>query len=157
MNQKNTIFLFIFFFTLFSYSLSNQWKLSRSYGDIRIYISPNQTRLTVSMNQDLSKEFKIQKDMIEKTAKTKRQMLSMMGMEDWEISSRGITIEKEKAKLFIQGSYIDSKNRKVYFVEHHDYTSNKSLQMLLTHFDPLVLKQDSEETALNPIRREYGF
>ena len=56
------LFLWAFFCSFSSYSLPSkaQWKLSRSYGDISIYISSNKTRLTVSFKEELSKEFKIQ-------------------------------------------------------------------------------------------------
>ena len=150
-------FLLIFFCSLSSYSLSSQWKLSRSYGDINIYTSANKTRLTVSFKEELSKDFKIQKDMVEKTTEKKRQMLSMMGMENWEISSSNTAIEKDSAKIYLQGSYTDSKNRKVHYIEHHYYTPKGALQMLVSHSDPALLKQDGRETTLKPILKEYGF
>ena len=144
---------------LSSYSLSThgEWKLSNSYGDISIYKSSNKTRLTVSFKENLSSDFKIQKDMIQKTAEKKRQMLSMMGLENWEISSNHITVEKDFAKLYIQGSYTNSKDRKVHFIERHYYTPRGALQMLLTHSDLSVLEQDGREETLSSMRKEHGF
>ena len=95
--------------------------------------------------------------MIKKTADAKRQMLSMMGLENWEISSSDITTEKDSAKLYLQGSYTDSKGRKVHFVERHYYTPRGALQMLLTHLDPGLLRRDSREKELKSIRKDYDF
>ena len=156
---KLALLLFIFFYSLSSYSLSSRdkWKLLRSYGNISIYTSTNNTRLTVNSKEYLSKSFKIKKNMIEKTANKKSQMLSMMGMKNWKISSSRITREKNSSKFYIQGSYTDSKDRKVHFIELHYYKSRGALQMLLTHSNPVSLQQDSQETTLNPIRKKYGF
>lgn len=150
-------FFILLILLLFSSMSYGKWTLSRSYGDINIYISANQTRLTVSFKEDLSKDFKITKDMIEKTAGQKRQMLSMMGLADWKVSSNRVTTQKDSAKLYIQGEYTDSKSRKVHFVERHYYTPKGALQMLFTHSDLAVLRRDSREKELKSIKQEYDF
>ena len=143
--------LFIFLFSPFSYG---KWTLSRNYGDVSIYKSSNSTRLTVSFKDIPPQSFNLKKA-VKKTKEQKRRMLSMMGLENWDISSHHVTKKGDTSKLYLRGTYNDSKNRKVHFVEHHYYTQKGTLQMLLTHQDSSVLERDSQETALGSIRKKY--
>ncbi|MDE0152046.1 MAG: hypothetical protein OXK80_06105 [Bdellovibrionales bacterium] len=131
---------------------SNYWNPHRSYGGVIIYISPNNTRLTLKNKNSNN----IPPDnMVEKTLEEKKKMLSLIGIEDWTVTNSEFKKENENTNLSINGHYTDSKGRKVHFAEKHFYSRRQSLQILMTHFDPDKLDEDLNMPALESLIHSY--
>lgn len=121
------------------------WELHKSYGDTHIYKSSDGHRLTLRGEKvELNLE-KIDEKQAQAVEDTKKDMLRVIGVRDWEVSARDLTELENEKKIFLSGSYINSKSEKVYFTEIHRYRKDQKVQALITADSQLSLKVDDKE------------
>ena len=82
----------------------------------------------------------------------------MFGIKNWEVNRYNVTKEREDiSRVTLEGSYIDPKERRIYFLEYHYYSSKKMLQILLTHESKSELNKDSGLSKVRKFKKQYGF
>ena len=150
------ILLLIFFISpIFCFA---SWKLKTSYEGVSIYTSPHKTRLILRSDTPQKGE-KITKKSIKESAATKRKILAQIGITKWEVSKSSVKKDKKRGvtRVELHGSYRDSSNKPVYFVEHQFYSSTKQLQLLLTNSKKDSLKKDAKLQNLEEFQKKYGL
>ena len=81
------IFLYLLFFSMPLICQAN-WNLKTEYEDTSIYVSPDNTRLTLNFKSTqvpIDPE-KIDSSLIQKTAKAKKRMLAIIGITNWTVT-----------------------------------------------------------------------
>ena len=121
-----------------------------------VYISPNSTRLALTSRSTEAKQKKFSKDLLDQLKEDKQKMLSLIGVNEWEISKSDIQKNNDTTNVVLEGSYLDTAGNTTHFVEYHFYAPAKNLQLLLTNENFSKLKLDSQESKIAEFRRSHG-
>ena len=97
------------------------------------------------------------KDLLRRLKKDKEKMLALIGVTNWKVDKTDLYDNKGITSIRLAGSYIDSFQKKVHFVEYHYYSSSKRLQILLTNSTKSRLEKDSKLANIKAFRNEYGI
>lgn len=133
------------------------WSLKRKIDDISIYQSKNLTRLTVNYRSTKLKNKKFTKDLLNKIKKDKEKMLAMIGVTDWKVDKTDLNKKNGVTNIKLAGSYVDSSQEKIYFVEYHYYSKSKRLQILLTNPKKRALDKDAKPVKIEKFKGKYDI
>ena len=143
--------------TFYSQLVLADWSLTGNYDDNSVYKSENDTRLVASYNSVQFESKKITKNLIETLAKEKEKMLGMMGITAWQVDKTNLEKRGDVTHVRLDGSYVDSSQEKVFFIEYHYYSDTKKLQLLLTNGEKSSLDKDAVYSNLKKIRGQYDI
>ncbi len=148
---------YLLFFCFFTTSIYAKWSFKSDYGQTKIYISENETRLTINFVETEKKKKEVTKDLIESLKNDKKKMLALMGVTNWKVTSQEIENKKGVSRVILTGSYTDTEGKKTYYKEFHFYSSIKKLQILLINSSKEKLEKDGVLTNISNFKDNYGF
>lgn len=143
---------FLFFFTFLicshSYAELNGWKLVRDTKGVRVWISKDNPNITGSMEiRKLIKKIEWTDSAREtyfKGLNVKKNLLAFIGITNWNVQQHSWSQENEIYYLKVIGSYINSAQQEIVFVEEHAFLPDKTVQLLYTK--PANLKDSFPKT-----------
>ena len=144
-------------FILFSNLVFANWNLKRDYEDTLLYMSPNSTRLALSFRTTESKKKKFSQELLDELKEDKQKMLSMIGVNEWEMTKSDVQTNGDVTNIVLEGSYLDTAGNTTHFVEYHFYAPTKKLQLLLTNESSAKLKLDAKESKIAEFKTKHGF
>lgn len=151
---SNILYSLCLFFAMAS--IYADWEFHKQYGQTSIYKSPQGSRLVLEGKKTkLKKEKKFNKQLLDELQASKKKLLNLVGVEDWQVTERKIKKEKVLTELNFSGNYLNRKGERVYFHEKHIYRKAFKLQLLLTNSDQGKLKRDVEGEELAKVWRKY--
>lgn len=145
-----------------------KWEFHRQYDKTSIFKAPKGSRLVVEFmptaeNKDKVKDFNL--EFLKGLEEKKAQILSMIGVKEWQVTSRNIKkiAAKENfegkgpiTELTFSGSYIDRKGQKIFFHESHRYSATTRLQLLVTNKEEIDLKTDLKKNPFTEVLNKYA-
>ncbi|EQC47227.1 hypothetical protein [Bacteriovorax sp. Seq25_V] len=131
-------------FCLISLTTYAKWNFKSDYGQTKIYISTDETRLTLNYSETEKKKKQFSKKFVDGLKEDKIKMLGLMGVTNWTVTRSEVFKDTKSTRVELEGSYVNSSGEKVFFKEFHFYSDIKKLQILLTNSSIEKLNQDGK-------------
>ena len=118
--------------------LENPWRLVRQTNNVWVWklagtrdvigtFQTQQRTSSINWRKVKSKAF------FEKLTKEKQEMLAMIGISQWTVTSSRWVKKKDHYELQLRGSYRNAQNKKIKFHEVHLFYKDKTHQILIAH------------------------
>ena len=157
-NKKlfSRLLLFIVFYPFFGFSaVPEKWKELHSYkGNLTLSLKSNPdvyASITRSSGIDL-KALASNSSAFKNLEKKQQQMLSLVNIRDWRVSSHQWKTMKDKKELSMEGSFLNYKDNKYHFKELHIYSATSVLQVLAAAPSLKELKLAQPEELFQKVR-----
>ena len=131
----------IYIFLLFSFFSSliaqeEQWLLKRQEGHFRLWLHKDNYLVTGTLERS-KKNTKVHapnfndNTFLKHIEASKRKTLKFIGISQWKVHHH--KWHPQKKILLFEGSYLNSDNKKVNFMEWHHFKDDETIQILHTH------------------------
>ena len=109
---------------------SSKWELTMSTGSTKVYKSKEFPKVYISVSDRIYDKPKMLDSRVSKSLYEKKSILRLIGISEWKIDQ--FKWDDESKSLSSIGSYSDLKGTVNYFRESHLYSSNRTIQFLLS-------------------------
>jgi hypothetical protein len=155
------LFLLALFFSVSSHAQLSGWKLAREANQIKVWLRNTNPEITGTLEIRASKKkidwSKIQRDSYFKTLEAKKiKLLSFIGITQWHAQETSWREQQGVHYLKITGSYTNSSQEKILFIEEHAFLKDKTVQLLHTRPAELQDQHSEGEAIMSFMRKESG-
>ncbi|MBP9680843.1 MAG: hypothetical protein KBD76_05525 [Bacteriovorax sp.] len=162
MGKKTYLILFIIFYSLSAGAFNSEWILATNEENVKVWLRKGNSEVTGSVEkrtrQTLTNWSTIKNgSYFKKYEAQKQKMLSLIGVTHWQTTQS--TWKKSKSYFFlsIEGSYTDSSQQDIVFIEEHFYFPTQTIQLLHTRPRTLIEGDKLGKEILNEMKKEVGI